>query len=184
MKINILSFFFIIIFSGIVINVNAQCPPEITADGQTDTLTICPGNTVTIESSSASSYQWYHEGDEIIDSISQTITVIDAGEYWVSVNGDGCLITSDTITIAWFALPIANITFSDSPVCSGNTVTTTLEGDLGIDWFWREPTSGSETNPIVGAYLTNTLFSALITSADLCPTLVTNLLSDNLLIQE
>jgi len=180
MKTNILSFFFVIIFSSIVINVNAQCPPSITSSSAlpsiqdpTGTWTICPGNSVLIVSSSASGYLWYHD-DILIDTATLiAISPKDVGEYYVIV--DGCATPSDIITIAWFDLPVANITFSDSPVCSGTTVTATLEGDLGVDWFWREPEQ-SDINPIVGDYFSNTLFSAVVTSADLCPTVIPNML--------
>jgi len=178
MKINILSFFFAIIFSSIVINVSAQpCPPTLTTtpssfnsaiEGPTGTWTICPGNNVLIESSSASSYQWFHDNVAIDTLTNKTIEAKIPGEYYVMTSS--CPTPSEIITIAYFDLATANMEISESPVCTGEVVSVTVTAGAGVkSWFWMEPIVGnSSINPLIDSYTDNTDFTILIQSNDGC----------------
>ena len=182
MKKYLLPILFSVIFFGFGNELKAQCPPTITTSPSSPesanedppgTWTICPGNNVLLTSSASSSYQWYHNGVIIDTATNISIEAKQTGTYYVMT--DGCATPSETITILHYDLPVASITLSDSPVCSGETVETGLTGDLGLGWAWTSPVV-SDDNPLIGNYNSNTTFIAVINSEDGCAAVVTKTL--------
>lgn len=58
------------------------------------------GNVLT--SSSASSYQWYHNGSPIAGATGQTYTITESGSYWVvATDGSGCEATSNILELTF-----------------------------------------------------------------------------------
>ncbi|MFN5421947.1 MAG: gliding motility-associated C-terminal domain-containing protein [bacterium] len=74
---------------GIAVNVySLPATPTISAATSTS---LCPGDSVVLTSSSATSYQWYKNGQPIQLSTTRNIVIKDSGRYSVSVkNVNGC----------------------------------------------------------------------------------------------
>lgn len=96
------------------VTVNSLPTAVATALGAT---TICSGGSVTIYSSSGTGNVWSPNSET-----TQFITVTTAGDYEVTVtNGNGCVATSNTISVTVNPLP--------APIIAANGPTTFCEGD-------------------------------------------------------
>lgn len=92
------------------INVNVSDAPAPTISTSSST-SICDGETITINSSTADSYQWYLNGAVIENAVSNSIDVTAEGAYSVFVtNADACNGTgnSNNIFVTVNALPTAD----------------------------------------------------------------------------
>jgi hypothetical protein len=92
------------------INVNVSDAPAPTISTSSSTA-ICDGETITISSSTADSYQWYLNGAVIENAVSNSIDVTAEGAYSVFVtNADACNGTgnSNNIFVTVNALPSAD----------------------------------------------------------------------------
>jgi len=125
------------------VTVNATpSTPTISASGAT---TFCQGGSVTLTSSTGSSYAWSN------GAITNSITVYDSGDYSVQVtNANGCQSTASTATtVTVNATPV--VTASDVTGCAGTAITlagsTTSTGGTG---------SYSVSNPYTGSNATYT----------------------------
>ncbi|REJ82313.1 MAG: T9SS C-terminal target domain-containing protein [Bacteroidetes bacterium] len=122
----------------VVTNGSAPATPVITASGS---LNICQGNSVTLSSSSASSYLWSN------GATSQSITVSTAGTYWVRVfNSSSSCYTQSANTVvntnAGPPTPVISVNGSLS-LCPGNT--TTLSSSSASGYLWS---TGATTQSI------------------------------------
>ncbi|MDG2425897.1 MAG: FG-GAP-like repeat-containing protein [Flavobacteriales bacterium] len=105
--------------------------PTITVDGN---LKLCEGQSVTLISSSAPSYNWSN------DDLNQSILVTEAGTYFVSIDGD-CTepLTSASVEVEVFETPAAP-TVEGVSVNAGETAT--LDGGMeNLQWFSDAATS-------------------------------------------
>jgi hypothetical protein len=119
------------------VTVNALPTPQITAGGP---VTFCPGGTVTLTSTSASSYLWS------TGSSSQSIVVNLSGSYSVTVtNSQGCTGVSKTIQVSVNPAATATITASGPlSFCQGDSVK--LTANSGSTYLWS---NGASTQNIV-----------------------------------
>lgn len=118
------------------VTVNPNPTPVITPSGPT---TFCSGGSVTLTSSSSTGNVWS------TGVVSQSITVAQAGDYWVTVtDGNGCTTISDTTTVSINNNPTPTITAS-GPItfCAGNNVV--LTASAGDSYMWS---SGDTTQSI------------------------------------
>jgi|GEM_PF-4051423 len=99
---------------------------SITPQGST---TFCQGGSVTLTSSSGSSYLWSN------GQTSQSITVSQAGSYSVQVTDNGCSATSASTIVTVNPTPNTTITANGSTsFCSGGSVTLTAQGSGSYLW--------------------------------------------------
>ena len=173
---------FVIVLAGFANNILAQpCPPVITPSNNGDSNTIISGNDVSkcpdasvlmvAAPSSGVTYEWYRNGVKIDTATHGAILSQDPGDYSVVVSG--CPLSSNVIHIVNFVLPEAFITFSDNPVCSGETIDVDLTANPNLSnytWLWVAPIGylGSTTNPISDNFSLTTTFTAVLTTDDGC----------------
>jgi subtilisin-like proprotein convertase family protein len=92
----------------------AGTTPVITPSGST---ALCPGTSVTLVSSAASSYLWSN------GATTQSITVNQAGTYSITVDGGtSCPATSQLITVTTQSLPVTTTPVA-SNICPGQSTT-------------------------------------------------------------
>gem|GEM_PF-1606991 len=99
--------------------VNIPTVPTITAGG---TTTFCSGGSVTLTSSSATSYQWYKDGSIISGAISSSYSATTSGSYTVKTfNASGCDATSSGTTVTVNPLPAINTAAQAASLCSSTS---------------------------------------------------------------
>jgi hypothetical protein len=126
-----------------------------TAQGQT---TFCTGGSVTLNANTVAGaiYQWFNNGAQISGANSASYSATASGSYTVNVISDGCLASSNAITVTVNPPPTAAITANGSTtVCQGSTVTLNANAGAGLSYQWL--LNGTQ---IGGA--TNASFSASI----------------------
>ena len=104
-------------------------------------LSVCSGNTITLESSDAASYRWSTGAKTKSVSISST------GDYFVEVTNDyGCIKSSDTIHLAVYPLPEKPLVSASGSLsfCSGDSVI--LNAEAGAEYFWS---TGEKSSAII-----------------------------------
>lgn len=144
----------------VVVTVVPLPGPTISASGPTS---FCTGGSVTLTSSSASSYQWSTGANDTL----QSITVSTSGSYSVTVsNGFGCLAQAiQNVTV--YALPPIDAGLNDSTCLSVNA---NLQATGGVSYIWHPGTSLSDStiaNPIAGPTVTTT-YTVIGTDAGGC----------------
>lgn len=90
-------------------NVTKKTKTNITSIGSN---TFCAGDSLVLSASQATDYQWSN------GSSTQEIVVYETGDYSVlSVDQDGCEISSDTIQVVVHPLPQVGLTFDNDTLC-------------------------------------------------------------------
>ncbi|MBL0339543.1 MAG: T9SS type A sorting domain-containing protein [Bacteroidetes bacterium] len=126
----------------------------VTASGNT---TFCQGGSVTLTSSSGSSYQWLPGGQT-----TQSITVNASGSYYVNVgSGTGCAAVSNAVTVSVLQAPSSTITAGGSTtLCQGASVSLSAPaGAASYLWTPGNQTTQTITTSTAGSYsvrVTNT----------------------------
>jgi hypothetical protein len=115
----------------------------ITASGSTS---FCPGGSVTLTSSTGSSYLWSN------GATTKSITVSTAGSYSVTVSNGSCSATSAPTTVVVGSIPTATITASGSTnLAQGQSVT--LTSGTASSYLWSNgATTQSITVSTAGSY--------------------------------
>lgn len=111
--------------------------PVITASGPTR---FCQGGSVDLQSSAATAYLW-NTGDT-----TQSITVTQPGNYFVTIQGSCAAFTSDTTTIAVDASDVTNVV--SAATCEDNLTALTLQVTATGDAYWYDDVTGGN---LVGA---------------------------------
>ncbi|MNJ85413.1 C protein alpha-antigen precursor [compost metagenome] len=111
--------------------------PTVTASGST---TICAGQSVTLTSSTGTSYLWSN------GATTQSINVTNSGSYTVKVtDGNGCQsLSSAATTVTVNPIPATPTISGSSSFCFGHTVT--LTSSTGTSYLWS---TGETTQSIV-----------------------------------
>ena len=159
-----------------MVTVNTPATPVITASGST---VLCPGNSVTLTSSAAASYQWYLNGNALSGATSQSYLVTTAGSYTVTTtNATGCSATSaaTTVTVNTPVTPVIT-TSGSTTFCPGGSVLLNSSSATTYQWYFNNTaisgaTSQSYTATGAGNY-TVTTTNASGCSATSSPTLIT-----------
>lgn len=119
-----------------VVTVNKVPTAKITASGAT---AFCTGGSVTLTSSTGSSYVWKNGITQVGTGSSYTATT--AGSYTVEVtNAGNCSATSAATTVTVNAAPTATITASGATTfCTGGSVV--LTASAGSSYVWKNGTT-------------------------------------------
>jgi hypothetical protein len=131
--------------SATVVTVNSLPTATITPGSST---TFCQGGSVTLTSSSGSSYLWSDA------ETTQAITVSASGSYTVTVtNSNGCSAASSATTVTVNSLPTATITAGGATTfCQGGSVN--LTSSTGSSYLWSDAeTTQAITVTASGSYV-------------------------------
>lgn len=112
---------------------------------------LCAGETLTIAiPTGAQNYEWYQDG-ELMTADEASITVTEAGDYYVvAMNGD-CATTSETINVTVTAVPNVDLSVGAmNQICENDQITIEVAGNAqGYQWY-----QNGELLPISGNALT------------------------------
>lgn len=122
------------ISAATTVTVNPLPVATIVTNGPTS---FCQGGSVTLTSSTASSYLWSN------NATTQSITVSTSGTYSVTLtSASGCSATSLTVPVTVFATPSATISVSSSTTfCQGGSVTMNANAGSGYTYQWSNNTN-------------------------------------------
>ncbi|HEY9178060.1 MAG TPA: SBBP repeat-containing protein, partial [Flavipsychrobacter sp.] len=113
---------------------------------------LCSGDTLKLNSGSTTTgvtYSWAGPGgftsaDD--DTIIANTTVANTGDYYVTVNNNGCMV-KDTVSVVVNQTPQNVTAGSNSPLCSGDTLQlTSMSSTSGVSYAWTGPNSYSTQN--------------------------------------
>ncbi|MBS1559671.1 MAG: T9SS type A sorting domain-containing protein [Bacteroidetes bacterium] len=132
--------------------------PMITASGST---TFCQGNSITLTSSSGSSYLWS------TGATTQAITASAGGNYSVAVtNANGCSVNSAATTVTVNPLPTITIFPNSISICSGAVSRPfTASGALTYNWFPNTGLSSGTGATVTASPSTTTTYTVTGTTA-------------------
>ena len=120
--------------------VNIPATPTVTSGTST---TFCSGGSVTLKSSSGSSYQWYKNGTIITGTTLISYTANTAGTYTVTVtNASGCTATSAGTTVTINSLPFITTLAQATSTCFSSS---TQISKLSYSTVTNSPTTYSIT---------------------------------------
>ncbi len=136
------------------VTVNPNPSPTVTASGPT---TFCPGGSVTLTASLATSYLWSN------GATTQAITVNTAGSFSVTATDDnGCQGASVPVNITVNSNPTPTITANGpTTLCQGQSVT--LTASVGSSYLWN---TGATTQSITVSAAGN--YSVTVTDVNGC----------------
>ena len=140
------------ILSGLINKAEAQCPPTVqivslfyTTVVSGNTVSFCSGDSCKLVAtpSGGVTYQWYHNGIVIPLGTGNVYYPTLGGDYYLIVSG--CGTPSSTVHVNINPLPTGTVTVAPlSPVCTGTTVTVTLNTDFtNNNWAWNAPFTGN-----------------------------------------
>lgn len=90
----------------------------ITASGPT---TLCPTESVTLNTTFQGPYQWLNNGQPISGATSATLSVNQSGNYSLSSPNNGCIIASNAIEVIAFGDAPPVITSTSNSICPGES---------------------------------------------------------------
>jgi hypothetical protein len=126
--------------------------PTITVGGPT---VFCEGNSVTLQSSQAASYQWSN------GETTQSISVTQPGQYSLTIQGTCATFGSDTVTVSPIASHISNVV--SLSVCDNNSQAINLEAYGSGSVYWYD--DAQATSPVASgnAFTTPALADTTLT---------------------
>lgn len=147
-------------FDTVVVNVALLAAPTITANGSTS---LCIGDSVTLTSSVANSYQWSSSQNDTMQSISVSV----AGTYSVTIgNAQGCTATASQV-VAVHPLPTIYAGPNDS-TCISNNIVLNATGAATYSWHPGSTLSDSTVASPIAAPMGNTTYTVVGTSSFGC----------------
>ncbi|MEP0264827.1 choice-of-anchor L domain-containing protein [Dokdonia sp.] len=120
-----------------------------------DDIVACEGDTVTLDSNildTAATFSWFLNSAILIDEISPTLNVTQAGEYAVTVNFNSGCSFSDTVIVDLTTAPIIELgdtinSCLENPTTLDATPTNTDPADATFVWTLNGVELAGETNP-------------------------------------
>jgi uncharacterized lipoprotein NlpE involved in copper resistance len=139
------------------VTVNEYPTPTIT---NASSLEVCEGESISIDFSvdidNADSYQWFKDDVEIADATQSTYTATQVGKYSVDVVLNGCLGTSNELTVSTIPNPTPVISTTDNlAFCEGEDISVGFTVDITDATSYQWMLDGA---PISGA--TETTYTA------------------------
>lgn len=132
---------------------------------------VCEGSSINIAASGGSQYVW--SGPNNYSSNASTFTLnnvktTEAGTYNVTVTSDASCTSTGSTTITVNPGPVAAVTFSDTTICTTNSVQLTASGGTGYQWL---PLTGLAANNIpnpVASPVTGTRYKVIVSNVQGC----------------
>ena len=118
------------------LHIGCSTPPTSTITAESST-TFCQGGFVNLKANTGSgyTYQWYNNGNEIVNATNSSYIVSQSGNYTVKVTDGLCDATSSAVSVTVNANPSNVVTASGATTfCSGNSVTLTAQGTGSYLW--------------------------------------------------
>jgi VCBS repeat protein/type IX secretion system substrate protein/PKD domain-containing protein len=144
--------------------------PTIIADGPTS---FCTGNSVvlSVTNNSDVSYQWKNQNGVITDSISNKITINEAGEYFLEIkNANDCSVQTESVSVTVLSSPTQPIIVAngETTFCNGSSVdlSTDLVEGISYQWLYNNAVVGANSNTY-SASLAGT-YSLVVTNTNEC----------------
>jgi hypothetical protein len=131
--------------------------PTVTANGST---TFCDGENVTLTSSSTNGNTWS------TNETSETITVTNSGNYFVTVDENGCTATSNPIAVTVNPVPLTPLISGSLNICEGSSVILSSDISSTIQWSTGETTTSITVSTAGTFSVTNTVNGCSSTSAE------------------
>ena len=101
----------------------------------------CIGDTVTLQATNQSDYQyrWRRDGRDLASEQKATLRVLQSGTYAVLVKATltGCE-SQDSLKLALDPLPIATISAASPGLCPGDSLALTVNNPIGYMYSWRQ----------------------------------------------
>lgn len=113
------------------------CNPSAAAITANSTTTFCNGGSVILTAAAVTgySYQWYLNGNQISNAITDTYTATVSGIYKLLEFIGACIDTSNTIVVTVNDLPMVSINSSaGTSLCPGNSLVLTSSQNSGNVW--------------------------------------------------
>jgi PKD repeat protein len=133
--------------SATTVSVSSSPAPTVSITGSTQ---LCPGESVTLSSSTGDTYQWYLNGNPINGATSQTYSANAAGTYAVDVTNsnpcNGAGMSANTVVTVLTA-PTAGFTWG-VPVVNQYQFTSTSANATIYAWDFGDLSGSSAQNPI------------------------------------
>lgn len=124
------------------ISISAPQVPVVIANGAT---TFCLGDSVLLSVAEGNSFNWS------TGATTSHILVKQSGSYWVTVNNNNCIATSNPVAIATLSAPDSTISISATSLCNGGSVKLQAKPNLFYQWSVG-PTTPSITISQSGLY--------------------------------
>jgi gliding motility-associated-like protein len=117
---------------------------------------VCTGNSITLTTTAVAgaTYSWTGP-NSFVSSVQNPVianaTVAMAGTYSLTVTTNGCTSAFGTVAVVVNATPATPAPSSNSPVCTGNSITLTTTAVAGASYSWTGPNSyvSSVQNPVI-----------------------------------
>jgi gliding motility-associated-like protein len=124
---------------------------------------ICDGSTINLSSSlvAGATYSWTGPAGFTAATQNATIpgaTAVNAGTYSVNVTVNGCTSTNATTTVVVNPIPATPSPSSNSPVCTGTTLSLTTSAVAGATFGWTGP--NGFTSSLQNPNITNVTLAA------------------------
>jgi gliding motility-associated-like protein len=124
----------------------------------------CEGDTLFLNSNSITGVNYAWAGPNSFTSNQQNVSLLNAnivnsGNYIIAVTDTitGCISHNDTVLVNINALPIISSVFSNTPICSGNSINLSAVTSNNVNVNWEGPNNynSSILNPLINNAQTN-----------------------------
>ena len=111
---------------------------------------VCEGQDLSLTASSSGSPTYSWNGPNAYTSASQNpvltaVTTADAGTYSVNAIENGCISADASVSVIINPTPAAPTAGSNTPICSGETLSLTANTPSGISYSWNGPNGFTST---------------------------------------
>lgn len=138
---------------SVVVIVNNLTSVSIAATG---TTTICPGDSVELESSISFGNQWYKNNVAIPNATQQVYRAKESGSYITKVTLPSSTLVSNAINVTLKNIPTTVETVNDS-ICKGGMAELRLVAQGGVVYRWYEAVSGGNYVAVGTSFLTGSI---------------------------
>ncbi len=119
-------------------------PITITASGPT---ALCPGESVTLNTTFQGPYQWLNSNQAINGATNSTLTVSAGGIYSLAPPIDGCFEDSNEIEVISLSEAVVSITAASNTICPNETLTLQVENTFdSYTWYLDNVIISGENN--------------------------------------
>jgi gliding motility-associated-like protein len=131
--------------ASVYVNIVTPTPPTVT----NSTINYCVGQTATALSATGSNLLWYTSqtgGTGSVTAPTPNTSAPSTTTWWVSQTVNGCESDRTPVTVNVYAIPAAPTVTSNSPVCSGDTISLIANSTTtGSAFQWTGPNSFTDT---------------------------------------